>query len=84
MTQEDLINWIGEIWYGNNLSSEMISKSFKTTGITLILDGSKEIILIGHNLLIKDDQVMVKQVEQLAYEQDEGMKDAEIDDNNIN
>ena len=30
VTQEDLINWIGEIWYDNKLSSEIVSKSFKT------------------------------------------------------
>ena len=80
VTQEDLINWVGEIWYDDKLSSEMISKSFNTAGITLAQDGSEDEMFIGHNSLLEDDQVMVEQVEQPADEQDEEMKDAEIDD----
>ena len=30
-----IVNWVGEIWYDYKLSSEMISKSFKTAGISL-------------------------------------------------
>ena len=39
---------------------------------------------IDNNPLIEDDQVIVEQIEQSADEQDEGMKDAEIDNNNNN
>ena len=62
----------------------MFSKSFKTDEIILSLEGSEDKILINHNALIEDDQVMVEQVEQPADKQDEGMEDAEIDDNNNN
>ena len=87
VTQEDLIKWIGEIWYDDKLSSEMIRKSFKTVGITLALDRNEDKMHKDHNPLLDDDQVMDDQVEQpadeqLADDQDEGMKDAEIDDNN--
>ena len=41
-------------------------------------------MLIGHNWLLEDDQVMVVQVKQSADEQVEGIKDAEIYDNNNN
>ena len=68
MTQEDMINWVGEIWYDDKLSSEMISKSFKTEGITLTQDGSGDKMFISHNPLLEDDQVMVEQVDQPADE----------------
>ena len=74
VTQKDLINWVGEIWYDDKLTSEMVRKSFKTTWITLELDGNEVKMFIGHNSLLKDDQVMVEQVEQPADKQDEGMK----------
>ena len=35
VTQEDLINWIREIWYDDKLSSEMVSKKYKNAEITL-------------------------------------------------
>ena len=41
----------------------MVSKPFKTVGITLTLDGSEDEMFIGHNSLLEDDQVMVGQVE---------------------
>ena len=82
--QEDLINWVVEVWYDDKLSSEIINKSFKSAGITLALDGSEDKMFTSHNQLLNDDQVMVKQVEQPADEQDEEMKDAEIDDKRNN
>ena len=66
------------------MSSEIISKSFKAAGITLALDGSEDEMFIGHNQLINDDQVMVEQVEQPVDEQDEEIKDPEIDDKRNN
>ena len=62
-TQEDLINWVGEIWYDDKLTFEMDRKSFKTAGITLELDRNEEKMFICHNQLLEDDQVMVEQVE---------------------
>ena len=41
----------------------MDRKSFKTAGITLELDENREKMLICHNKLLEDDQVMVEQVE---------------------
>ena len=80
VTQEDLINWVAEVWYDDKLSSEIISKSFKATGIILALDGSEDEMFIGHNQLLNDDQVTVEQVEQPGDEQNEEMKDSEIND----
>ena len=60
----------------DKLSSEIVNKSFKTVGIILELDGSDEEMLICHYLLLKDNELMA--------EQDEEMKDAEIDDNSNN
>ena len=50
--QEDLINWVAEVWYDDKLSSEIISKSFKAMGISLALDGSEDEMFIGHNQLL--------------------------------
>ena len=63
VNQEDLINWVGEIWHDDKLSSEMVSKLFIIAGITLALDGSEDKMFIGYNSLLEDDQVMVEQVE---------------------
>ena len=52
VTHEDLINWVGEIWYDDKLSFKMVSKSFKTTGITLARDESEEEMFFGHNSLL--------------------------------
>ena len=60
ITQEDLINCVGEIWYDDKLSSEMVSKSFITARITMPLDGSEDKMFIGHNPLLEDDKVMVE------------------------
>ena len=64
VTQEDLTNWVAEVWYDDKLSYEIISKSFKAARITLIFDGSEDEMFIGHNQLLNDNQVMVEQVEQ--------------------
>ena len=40
----------------------MVSKSFKTAGITLTLDGSEDKMFICHNPLLEVDQVVVEQV----------------------
>ena len=84
ITQEVLINWAGEIWHGNKLPSEMISKSFKIAEITLALDGIEDKMCIGYNPLLEDEQVIVEQVEQSLNEQDDGMKGTKIDDNSNN
>ena len=73
-----MINWIAEVWYDDKLSSEIISKSFKTAWIILAFDGSEEEMFISHYRLLNYDQVMVEQVHQPLDEQDEEMKDAEI------
>ena len=47
-------------------------------------DGNEDKMFISHNVLLEDYQVMVEQVELPADEQDESMKNTEIDDNNNN
>ena len=64
VTQEDLINRVGDIWYDDELISEMVSKSLKITEFTLALDESEDKMFIGHNPLIEDGQVMDEQLEQ--------------------
>ena len=52
------------------MSSEIVSKSFKTARIALTLDGSEDRMFIYHNPLLKDGQVMVEQVEQVEQQAD--------------
>ena len=61
VTQKDLIISVGEIWYDDKLTYEVIRKSFKTVGITMTLDGSEDEMFISRNPLLKDDQVMIEQ-----------------------
>ena len=49
VTQEDLINWVAEVYYDDKLSSEIIDESFKITEITLALNESEDEIFINHN-----------------------------------
>ena len=84
VTQEDLINWVAEVLYYGKLTSEIISKSFKRAEITLVLDKSQDEMFIGLNQLLNDYQVIVEQVDQPVKEQNEEMKDTEINDNNNN
>ena len=42
VTQENMINWIAEVWYDDKLSSEIIIKPFKTARITRALNGSEK------------------------------------------
>ena len=60
VAQEDLQNWVGEICHDDKLSSEMVSKSFKNTEITLATDGSEDEMFIGYNSLLEDGQSMVE------------------------
>ena len=71
VTQEDLINWVAEVWYDDKLFSQIISKSFKTVLIILALDEREDKIFIGNSQLLNEDQVMNEQVEQPVNEQDE-------------
>ena len=75
-----MINCVGEIWYYDKLSSEIVSKSFNTAGITLIQDGSEE-MFICNSPFQEDNQFMVKQVEQPEMNR---MKDEKTDDYNNN
>ena len=66
VSQEDLINWVWEVWYSEKLSQEIIKKSFKIAGITLNIDGSEDEMFIGYNEILGDDQEMVEEVEKDA------------------
>ena len=50
--QEDLMNWVKEVWYDDKFSSEIINKPFKTEGIIDVLDESENEIFISYNQLI--------------------------------
>ena len=64
VSQNDLINWVWEVWYSKSISSNMIRKSFKAAGITLNLDGSEDEMFVVNNKLLGNDQEMVSEVEQ--------------------
>ena len=64
VSQNDLINWVWEVWYSKSISSNMIRKSFKAAGITLNLDGSEDEMLVINNKLLGNDQEMVYEDEQ--------------------
>ena len=66
VSQEDLINWVWEVWNSEKLSQEIIKKSFKIAGITLNIDGSEDEMFIGYNEILGDDQEMVEEVEKDA------------------
>ena len=42
----------------------MVSKSFKTSGITLAPDRNEDEMFIDHSPLVEDEQFMIKQVDQ--------------------
>ena len=65
VSQEDIISWVGETWYDHKISAEIVSKSFKKTGITLNLDGGEDELFIGYNKLLEDDQEMVEEVQEI-------------------
>ena len=64
VSQNNLINWVWEVWYSKSISSNKIRKSFKADGITLNLDGSEDEMLVANNKLLRNDQKMVYEVEQ--------------------
>ena len=41
-TPEDIISWVAEAWWSNDINEEMIKLSFKKGGINLKLDGSED------------------------------------------
>ena len=67
VSQNDLINWVWEVWYSKSISSNMIRKSFKAAGITLNLDGSKDEMFVANSKLLENDQEMVYEDEQPIY-----------------
>ena len=64
VSQNDLINWVWEVWYSKSISSNMIKKSFKAAGITLNLDGSEDEMFVANSKLLGNDQEMVYEDEQ--------------------
>ena len=64
VSQNDLINWVWEVWYSKSISSNMIRKSFKAVEITKSLDGSEDEMFVANNRLLGNDQEMVYEDEQ--------------------
>ena len=76
--QEDLMNWVKEVWYDDKISSEIINKPFKTEGIINVLDESKNEIFISYNQLIMTNKSWLN---KLSSQKMSKMKNTEIDDN---
>ena len=49
VSRKEILNWVGEVWYDDNLTSYMIEKSFKKARITLNIDGSEDDLFIANN-----------------------------------
>ena len=64
VSQNDLINWVWEVWYCKSLYLNMIRKSFKAAGITLNLDGSEDEMFVANSKLLGNDQEIVYEDEQ--------------------
>ena len=78
-SQENLINWVAEVWSMANCLLRSLISHLKKRELLWHLIGAKKKKFISHNQLLNDDQVMVDQVEQPIDEQDEEMKNAGID-----
>ena len=77
VSRKEILNWVGEVWYDDNLTSYMIEKSFKKAGITLNIDGSEDDLFIANN----DEEVdeIVAEADQMVAEADNEEKvDIEI------
>ena len=68
VSRNEILNWVGEVWYDDNLTSYMIEKSFKKAGITLNIDGSEDDLFIANN----DEEVeeIVAEADQMVEEAD--------------
>ena len=53
MSQEDLINWVAEVWYADKLYPEMTKKSFKSSGFFFNSEESKIEMFIEYKGLLK-------------------------------
>ena len=78
VSRKQIIDWVGEIWYSEKLSSAMISKSFKKAGVTLNFDGSEDELFIGYS---KEDDVeeMVGEVDQTPNDENNEPVEIEIE-----
>ena len=70
VSRKEIIDWVGEVWYDDKLSTDMVVKSFKKAGVTLNTDGSEDNLFIGYN---KDEEIkeMVAEVEEIVAEVDQ-------------
>ena len=83
VSRKEILNWVGEVWYDDNLTSYMIEKSFKKAGVTLNIDGSEDDLFIANN----DEEVeeIVAEVDKMVSEADNEEKvDIEIVNVNVN
>ena len=70
VSRKEIIDWVGEAWYDDKLSTDMVVKSFKKAGVTLNTDESEDNLFIGYN---KDEEIkeMVAEVEEIVAEVDQ-------------
>ena len=75
VSRKEILNWVGEVWYDDNLTSYMIEKSFKKAGITLNIDGSEDDLFIANN----DEEVeeIVAEADQMVAEADQMVAEAD-------
>ena len=75
VSRKEILNWVGEVWYDDNLTSYMIEKSFKKAGITLNIDWSEDDLFIANN----DEEVdeIVAEADQMVAEADQMVAEAD-------
>ena len=78
VSRNEILNWVGEVWYDDNLTSYMIEKSFKKAGITLNIDGSEDDLFIANN----DEEVkeIVAEADQMVEEVDIEIVNEKVDE----
>ena len=78
VSRKEILNWVGEVWYDDNLTSYMIEKSFKKAGITLNIDGSEDDLFIANNDEEKAEEILTETDQIVAEADNEEKVDIEI------
>ena len=64
-TPEDMVRWVSEIWWSNNITEETIKHSFKKGGIILKNDGTEDELFIWPK---SPDYILIEDLPELKNE----------------
>ncbi len=62
-TPENLIQWVYESWYSNDISEDIIKQSFKKGGINLKFDGSEDLVFDWPK---NPDMILIEKIPSLS------------------